>query len=65
MTNIWPLCLKCRKHYIPVPTLRGCPWCSGYIDPSLANETWRERAARRKREHRADLKNLGYPTSHL
>ena len=29
----WPLCLDCRKEYIPVPTIRGCPWCDATAKP--------------------------------
>jgi hypothetical protein len=53
----WPICVDCRKTYIPVATLQGCPWCSGQAARPDPNETWRERKTRRAREARAAARN--------
>lgn len=49
----WPTCHTCRKEYIPIRALDGCPWCSGLAEVRPPGETWRERRSRVQREQRA------------
>jgi hypothetical protein len=49
----WPTCTQCRKPFIPIPTLNGCPWCTSTRPISIPGETWKDRYNRRRREERA------------
>lgn len=43
-THVWPVCLECNQDYIPIPTLQGCPWCTGKANwTPTANRTQKER----------------------